>query len=235
MARIRYIKPEFFSDEDLAELKFETRLTFAGLWCFADRLGRLEDRPKFLKAMIFPYDNVDMEKQLQALSAKPFIQRYEVEGKKFIQIINWEKHQKPHHTEADSKIPPAPPLKEKGDFKGNGECQAESSELDNGELTVKEPLVSGRTAPSNGDFLSKIKSNPAYSHINLENEFSKMDAWLSLPKNKGRKKTPRFILNWLNKIEKPLEPSPVPTTLPAYKTESAPDWIKEAVKQGWKA
>ena len=165
MARIRYIKPEFFSDEDLAELKLETRLTFAGLWCFADRLGRLEDRPKFLKAMIFPYDNVDMEKQLQALSAKPFIQRYEVEGKKFIQIINWEKHQKPHHTEADSKIPPAPPLKEKGDFKGNGECQTESSELDNGELTVKEPLVSGRTAPSNGDFLSRIVTMPINSNM----------------------------------------------------------------------
>ncbi len=139
MPRIRYLKPEFFSDEDLAELKFETRLTFSGLWCYADKLGRLEDRPKFLKAMIFPYDNVDMEKQLQSLCKKPFIIRYEVDGKPLIQIINWEKHQKPHHTEADSKFPPAPPLKEI--IKGMGmEKQLDPSlKLENGEIPVKIP------------------------------------------------------------------------------------------------
>ena len=30
-----------------------------------------------------------------------------------------------------------------------------------------------------------------------------MDAWLLA--HKGRKKTRRFVVNWLNKIEKPLE------------------------------
>ncbi len=55
------------------------------------------------------------------------------------------------------------------------------------------------------NFISDLKTNPAYSHINLENELHKMDAWLLLPKNKHRKKTLSFILNWINKIEKPLE------------------------------
>lgn len=58
---------------------------------------------------------------------------------------------------------------------------------------------------SPSDFLEKLKTNPAYSHINIDMELSKMDAWLSVPKNKGRQKTPRFILNWLNKIEGPLQ------------------------------
>ena len=90
MARIRYLKPDFFKDEDLATFPYETRLCFAGLWNFADKAGRLEDRPKRLKVEIFPYDKVNMEKCLKELSQikngsyKPFIQRYEVNNEKYI-------------------------------------------------------------------------------------------------------------------------------------------------------
>ena len=151
MPRIRYLKPEFFSDEDLAELPFQARLTFAGLWCYADKAGRLEDRPKFLKAMIFPYDNVDMEKQLDMLSngkhenGMPFIQRYKANGSKLIQIIKWDKHQKPHHTEKESNFPPAPPLMgmEKGMGMGMEKQHEASTELKNGDLHVKERLLEG--------------------------------------------------------------------------------------------
>ena len=55
-----------------------------------------------------------------------------------------------------------------------------------------------------GDFLTSLRSNPAYKHIDFDVEFGKMDQWMRLPKNKNRKKTPRFILNWLNKIEVPV-------------------------------
>lgn len=53
-------------------------------------------------------------------------------------------------------------------------------------------------------FVDSLKSNPAYKHIHLEAELGKMDAWLS--SRPGRKKTRRFVVNWLNKIEIPLEP-----------------------------
>jgi len=53
MARIRSLKPDFFKDEDLAVLPFEARLLFEGLWCYADKEGRLEDRPKYLKGVEF--------------------------------------------------------------------------------------------------------------------------------------------------------------------------------------
>lgn len=141
MARIRYLKPEFFSDEGLVELPFETRLTFAGLWCFADKEGRLEDRPKYLKAMIFPYENVNMEKQLILLSQEkqngyPFIQRYQVDDLKLIQIVKWHKHQSPHHTEKESLFPPAPPLKDK-------EKDKEKEKPAQSELEVKERIFNG--------------------------------------------------------------------------------------------
>ena len=105
MARIRSIKPDFFLDEDICALPFAHRLAFQGLWCEADREGRLEDRPKRLKATIFPYDDLDMDRILADLSER-FITRYVSGGKNYIQINNFAKHQRPHHTEAPSQIPP---------------------------------------------------------------------------------------------------------------------------------
>lgn len=204
MGRIRYLKPDFFKDEDLVEHPFWIRLLFQGLWTIADKEGRLEDRPKRIKADLFPYENVDVEEGLSELSkiknhsTRPFIQRYEANGEAYIQIVNWHKHQKPHHTEKESLIPPAPPIT---NGMGKGKQDGASVELKNGELTVKKPLK-----PSKEDFLTSIKANPAYRHINIENELAKMDAWLLT--HKGRQKTPRFVVNWLNKIEKPLDPAP---------------------------
>jgi len=54
---------------------------------------------------------------------------------------------------------------------------------------------------NNDDFIAAIKNNPAYKGIDIDKELSKMDAWLTLPKARGRKKTKQFILNWLNKID----------------------------------
>lgn len=202
MARIRYLKPDFFKDEDLVEHPHWIRLLFQGLWTIADKEGRLEDRPKRIKVDLFPYENTDIEKGLCELSkvknhsTRPFIQRYEVAGEKYIAIVNWHKHQKPHHTEKESIIPPPPPLNLKG--MGMGSVHEGSGELNNGELTVKKPLK----PLSDLDFLNTLKTNLAYKHIDIDNELAKMDAWLIT--NKGRQKTRRFIVNWLNKIDKPL-------------------------------
>ena len=105
MARARNIKPSFFTNEDLVELSFETRLLFIGLWTLADRAGRLEDRPKRIKMAVFPADSVDVERGLADLEEAKFIDRYEAEGKLCIQIINFLKHQNPHIKEAPSTLP----------------------------------------------------------------------------------------------------------------------------------
>jgi hypothetical protein len=105
MSRARNLKPKFFKNEDLASLPFEYRILFQGLWCEADREGRLEDRPKRIKAEVFPYDEVDVEAGLSKLHASGFIERYEVNGTKYIQVVAFLKHQNPHCKEAASTIP----------------------------------------------------------------------------------------------------------------------------------
>lgn len=105
MARARNIKPGFFTNDRLVELSFETRLLFIGLWTLADREGRLEDRPKKIKMELFPADSIEVDEKLSELEKSGFIRRYTVKDLKCIQVVNWSKHQAPHHTERASTVP----------------------------------------------------------------------------------------------------------------------------------
>lgn len=105
MARSRNIKPGFFTNDELAECSPLARILFAGLWTIADKEGRLDDRPKKIKALVLPFDNVDCEDCLKQLHDRKFINRYTVNGEGYIQISNWRKHQNPHCKEAASEIP----------------------------------------------------------------------------------------------------------------------------------
>lgn len=105
MARSRNIKPGFFTNDELAECSPLARLLFAGLWTIADKEGRLDDRPKKIKALVLPFDNVDCDDCLEQLHDRQFINRYSVDGNAYIQISNWKKHQNPHCKEAPSEIP----------------------------------------------------------------------------------------------------------------------------------
>lgn len=105
MARARNIKPGFFRNADLVELPVETRLLFIGLWTLADRDGRLEDRPRQIKMEIFPADSIDCNAALDELAATGMLTRYEVGGKRYLQVVNFTKHQNPHRDEKASTIP----------------------------------------------------------------------------------------------------------------------------------
>lgn len=105
MARARNIKPAFFDNEDLAELIPQYRLLFIGLWCLADREGRLECRPKKIKASLFPYEDCNVVEALMQLSEKNLISMYSINENSYIQVVKFTEHQKPHGTEKDSVIP----------------------------------------------------------------------------------------------------------------------------------
>lgn len=106
MGRIRTIKPSFWKNEDLAELSPWHRLCFIGLWNQADREGRMEDRPRRLKAEIFPFDDIDMDQLLAGLAEKNFITRYVADGAAYLEIPKFGKHQRPKSDEYPSSIPP---------------------------------------------------------------------------------------------------------------------------------
>jgi hypothetical protein len=109
MARARNIKPSFFKNELLGEIDPLAGLLFISLWTLADKAGRLEDRPSRIRAETFPYrENIDINGYLTQLVSLGFIWRYEVDGNKYIQVIEFVKHQSPHSTEKPSTIPECP-------------------------------------------------------------------------------------------------------------------------------
>lgn len=91
--RTRLVKPGFFTSETLGELPALTRLLFVGLWCLADKEGRLLDRPRQIKAQILPYEEYDVSAALDALQAAGHIKRYEADSLQIIEVVNFKKHQ----------------------------------------------------------------------------------------------------------------------------------------------
>lgn len=117
MARIRTIKPDFFTSLTIADLTPEQRLTFIGLWTHADDAGRCVDDPRLIKAALWPLDDrtaADIEIDLKALSESSLITRYTLNRKRYLAVTNWDEHQRINRP-TDSKLPapeegdPTPP------------------------------------------------------------------------------------------------------------------------------
>lgn len=141
MARTRILHPGFFQNEVLAELSPLARLLFAGLWTLADREGRLEDRPRRIKAALLPWDDCDAHDLLASLHAREFIDRYEVDGEAYIQIRKFDKYQKPHLRETESLIPKAQPRQCQGMPKANlGSAKALPRQPVSVSVSVSDPV-----------------------------------------------------------------------------------------------
>lgn len=104
--RARNLKPSLFKHELLATADPLYAWIFQGLWCLADREGRLEDRPQRIHLEINPgraYEGT--AKALDWLAEHGFITRYKSGQVAVIQVVNFGKHQNPHHKEPASKLP----------------------------------------------------------------------------------------------------------------------------------
>lgn len=117
--RSRLIRPDFFSDDKLAECGPFGLHLYLGLMCLADRDGRLEDRPMKIKVQVVPYFDCNVEEVLEALALAKLIIRYQIAGRKLIEIVEFAKYQQvytkeksegyPAPSEIDSSLVEAPP------------------------------------------------------------------------------------------------------------------------------
>jgi hypothetical protein len=109
MARIRAIKPEFFTNFKLYRAEVDSgyplRIAFEGLWCQADREGRFKWVPEELKIGVMPYDDVDFSRVLDALWTRGYIEKYEVENEFFGFIPSFLEHQVINNRERESVLP----------------------------------------------------------------------------------------------------------------------------------
>lgn len=97
MARIRSIKPEFFTSEQIAECSTSARLLFVGLWCFCDDGGVHPASVKRLKMEVFPGDPIaddDVQRLVDELLQNDLLVEFSAEGQRYWHVPTWEKHQK---------------------------------------------------------------------------------------------------------------------------------------------
>lgn len=96
MARIRTIKPTFWTDEDMAEISESACLLAIGLLNYADDEGYFNANPKLIKAAVFPIRETSssIPVLLQELSNCGYISLFSAQnGKHFGLINNFTKHQ----------------------------------------------------------------------------------------------------------------------------------------------
>lgn len=106
MARIRTIKPEFFTSLSNSDLSFPARLTFIGLWTHADDEGRCVDDARLIKAAIWPLERSvkAVEADLVELESADKVTRYGRDGRRYLAITEWLTHQRINRPTA-SKLP----------------------------------------------------------------------------------------------------------------------------------
>lgn len=106
MARIRTIKPDFFTSEDIVGITPLARLLYIATWLEADREGRFVWRPKTLKLRYLPGDQCDIEGLSDELVAAGLVVPYVIDGQTFAEIPTFAKHQVINNRESASTIPP---------------------------------------------------------------------------------------------------------------------------------
>lgn len=107
MARIRTIKPTFFTSLTIADLTVEQRLTFIGLWTHVDDDGRCVYDPRLIKAAIWPLDDrsvAEVEDDVRALTESSLITHYVVSDRSYLTVNGWAEHQRINRPVA-SKLP----------------------------------------------------------------------------------------------------------------------------------
>ena len=126
MARIRTIKPEFFTSEDIVGLSPLARLLYIATWCEADKEGRLQWKPRTMKLRYFPADDCDIDALARELVASGLVILY---GDGLAYVPSFGRHQHINPRETASELPePAE----------NGTRRHASARVTDGDCTVSD-------------------------------------------------------------------------------------------------
>lgn len=94
----RIIKESICTSEDINNLTSDEEVFFYRLMVNCDDFGRMDARPQVLLAKCFPLrigktKTIDIEKWIQSLAKQKLITIYRVDGKEYLFLTKWEKHQ----------------------------------------------------------------------------------------------------------------------------------------------
>ena len=215
MARIRTIKPEFFTSEDIVSLPPLTRLLYIALWCEADKEGRLAWKPMTFKLRYFPGDACDIAAMCDELVKAKLVKLYG-DGLAFIPKFKTHQHINPRESssilpdpDASTTRQPRVSTRHTHDSDAQGGREGKGKERSSSEPDGSEPVLSGFAIPLNdrsewGIPLTTVQDwKQAYPAVDVEQELREMRAWANA--NPAKRKTSRgvasFAVRWLSKAQ----------------------------------
>lgn len=223
MARIRTIKPEFFTSEDIVSLSPLARLLYIALWCEADREGRLAWKPRTFKMRYLPIDDCSIEDLCSELITAQLVKLY---GDGFAVIPKFKLHQHLNPREAVSTLPDpdasttrqprvidasarvqAPSVTRREEGKGKeGDSDASSLTGDTHVTPVAPPviLIPLVDGSDHGITASRVAEwSASYPAVNVLQQLRQMREWcLAKPsRRKTRRGIDAFIVGWLGRAQ----------------------------------
>ena len=225
MARIRTIKPEFFTSEDIVSLSPMARILYIALWCEADREGRLVWKPLTFKLRYLPADDCDIKSLCDEIVERGLVRLY---GEGYAVIPAFAAHQHINPRESASQLPdPCASVTRAArvgtrkprasDAQGGREGKGKEGNEDSGEPRCDSPpvaiipLVDGTEATFTQMQVDEWAQ--AYPAVDVAQQLRQMRAWCNA--NPTRRKTARgveaFIVGWLTKEQnsgRPSKPGP---------------------------
>ena len=221
MARIRTIKPEFFTSEDIVSLSPMARILYIALWCEADREGRLVWKPLTFKLRYLPADDCDIKALCNEIVERGLVRLY---GEGYAVIPAFGAHQHINPRESASQLPdPCASVTRAArvgtrkprasDVQVGREGKGKEGNEDSGEPRGDSPpaaiipLVDGTEATFTQAQVDDW--GRAYPAVDVAQQLRQMRAWCNA--NPTRRKTARgveaFIVGWLTKEQNSGRPS----------------------------
>ncbi len=215
MPRIRTIKPEFFTSEDIVALSPLARLLYIALWCESDREGRLQWKPKTFKMRYFPADVCEVDILGSELMAAGLVKLY---GQGYAYIPQFIRHQHINPKESASLLPdphasptrkPRVITREEPESTGQEGMEGNGKEGDKDATAVGDaaridvaiPLNDGTEHHSSPEQIAEWSR--LFPAVQVQQQLRAMRAWcLAKP---ARRKTARgvnaFVVGWLSRTQ----------------------------------
>jgi hypothetical protein len=207
----RIIKESIWTSESLSRCSLQAQGFFLRLLPLPDDHGCFDARPAILKGRLFPLVPKVTTKQisgwLKELAEVDIIRLWVASnGVEYGFLPKWSEHQRIRSLHGRKTPEPPKKIVEQNQEDVNCRQLTANDRLNlnlNPNLNLNKENMSRRTSTPQTleDFISALKENPAYRGIDIDKELAKMDAWLLTPKGRKRRKTHKFILNWLNSCE----------------------------------
>ena len=159
MARRRMIDPNFWGSEDVSRLPIFSRLLLIGMISNADDEGRGRANPAYLRAIVFPYDDIptrEISSALADITKWIHVKVYTVDGQTYYSLTKWKDWQRVDSPK--SSIIPAPPDDDNNG--GKGKNSTFDSEIESGnESDIESNNGSKIESENESEIDSEIESN----------------------------------------------------------------------------